>query len=690
MIQLISIIASTALAFLVLESMDKEPVTGESALVWIQQTSGSTSSQSAGRMIESFARDHRVSVVRQVPDLRNPDGLLHLYIAAGNPGSAPASWLAGGFPSFGRAVRVDTHRMADLEDPDPRGVYRVFGDAAEARALKARFEELGLDGKIVPPWGLEKWVLFHALTERGSVFLVMLVAVAVAVGTSVLSGVRGYGVMRLHGLSFPAILRRDLLRLGSSWLAACLGVGAVSLVVLGLYNGFARLGLFAAVAGALAGALLLLAVVSHTVALALAHSRGIVGALKGELAPWPALAAMYAVRTAAALVVLLVGASAVTSLEDVTNRAVSQRYFSALGSESYITVAGSRTEEAGEQMAQQVGTWLRQADGRGELILSARFPARLFANRNQDFSRIDVLVVNDTFLAAQPVLDPAGQAYGPGHGGRVRLIVPEGLRGLAGTFAGNLAVTISPGDRGQRVREAGVDTVWARDGQEIFTFHTAGVSGAEDVGKDRSLLRDPVVIVLPNGSGLFGYSNYTASATQNAIVFKDPRDVLRARGTEVPAEHVPQVYPAARSAAGEQAQATRQLWISVAGLAAALAALFVSGVGVCLIYTRRNAQRVFAQHLHGRSFAAIHGRLFALDALVALAPLGWLGWNAWTRAAEREHWLAAGAPPSSQLPPVTIAEFAPAVNVTLVAVALLLLSLAFAHRRIVRSNAAVA
>ncbi|MER6948313.1 hypothetical protein ABT294_30225 [Nonomuraea sp. NPDC000554] len=446
------------------------------------------------------------------------------------------------------------------------------------------------------------------------------------------------------------------------------------------------------VAGGLAGVLSLLALIAHLGALALVTRSDILRGLKGEVAPGPAMASAYLVRIAAALLVFVVGGTTVVFGQDITCRQESSKHFAALGEATYIALPGSRTQEAGEKMLEQVGRWLRGADKRGQVIAVFRWPLEQFGSPGARVPHGDLLFVNDTFLAEQPILDPSGRRYGPDPRGRVRVIVPEKLRDHAGVITRNVPSAINPADEGRRVLQAGVDQVWARDGQTVFTF---GVwprgfegEGPDGLPLDRSLLRDPVLVVIPNGSPLVSDRNYSARATQDGIVFKNPRDVLAAVGREVPEEQIAGMIPVAQRAVADRTQSVHKLWISVLNLTAALAVLFITGVGVCVIYARKNAQAIFAKHISGWSFCAIHRKLFVVDALVAIAILAWVGWDNWTRLTAAREFTDQGVPPPPDLLPANWWELAPAAGVAVLATALLVAALGLAHRRIVTEHAA--
>ncbi|MCO5999243.1 hypothetical protein NE234_38280 [Actinoallomurus sp. WRP9H-5] len=677
--------ASTMLAFLVLEDLDSEPTLGETATIWIMKTHGSVNGAETARMVTSFARAHHISIVRKVDDFRDPGRLTHLYIAAGEPGSAPAFWLKHGYSPFGHGLRVRTHALEQIGYPDPRGLYHVYGSHDGVEALRAEFARSGLTGDLIYRPGLGDQIHRHSRPPLTSAFYVIAISVVLTVGASVLMSAKGYGVLRLHGMSFLTIIRRDLRRLAFFWSIAAVGVTAVTLIFLGLYNGFARLGLFALIAGGLAGALSILAVIAHTGALALVTRAGILRGLKGEVAAGPAMAGAYLVRIAAALLIFVIGGAALVSWQDVTRREASRTRFASLGGATYIALAGSRTPDAAEIMSHQVGRWLRRADSRGQIIADYRWPLEQLAPPAAGLPEGDLLLVNDTFLADQPIVGPSGGRYGADPRGRVRVIVPEKFREHAGDITENVPAQISPVDGGERVRRAGVDQVWARDGQTVFTFNAGDDDNAE---QDRSLVHDPVLIVVPNGSHLISDGAYTAMATHDGIIFKNPQDVLAAIGREVPKEDITELTPVAQHAAARYAQAARRLRINALSLSMAVTVLFITGIGVCTIYAQKNAQAIFAKHVSGWSFWATHRRLFLLDALVAGGLVAWAGWEIRGRIETLREFTDRGVPPPPNLPPADWWELAPATGVALLATALLVAALSFAHHRVVKEHAA--
>ncbi|MFI0410790.1 hypothetical protein [Actinomadura sp. 3N508] len=673
---------SVTLAFLVLQDLDGRQPPGATAVIWIQDTRHGVSGAETARMISTFARGQRVSIVREVHDPRRPDSHRHLYIAAGDAGSAPASWLRRGYPDFGHRVRTDTRPFEQAAALDPRAMYQVYGSRRSVGELQAEFARLGLSGDPVRPTGFGEDVERYARSSLGSAYLVVLLSVVLTVGASVLLSAKGYGVLRLQGMSYLAILRWDLRRLAPFWFIEAAVATAVTLALLGWYNGFARLGLFAVVAGGLAGILGLLALVTHLGALALLARTGVARGLKGEVTAGPAMTAVYSLRIAAALLVLAIGGTTLASFQDFTQKKAGEKRFEALGEASNVALPGSRTEKAAEEMSVRVGRWLRRADERGQVIAVYRWRLEQFGPPRKGPRGGEVLFVNDTFLTEQPILGPSGKRYAPDPRAGVRVIIPERLREHAQVITHNVPVAIHPGDEGTLVRRSGVKQAWSKNGQTVFTF------GVTSEGLTKPLVHDPVIVVIPNGSRLIADGDYTARATHNGIIFKNPEDILQAACREIPQEDIAAMTPVAQRAAQDRTRSADELRINGVSLAAALIVLFITGIGACVIHARRNAQAVFAKHISGWSFWTIHRRLFVLDAVVACGLLAWVAREALGRSAAISRFTDMGVPPPPGLPAANWWALVPAAGVAALATALLATALAFAHRRIVRERAA--
>ncbi|MFF7388725.1 bacteriocin-associated integral membrane family protein [Streptomyces scabiei] len=690
------LVTSAMMAFLFVRGLDEQVVLGSSAQVWVFDSDDSVSGARVAREIVAFSADHHVSVAREVPDAKNPDGLRHLYLTSGDPRSDAASWLDGGYPAFSRHVDTDVHPIAEVGQRDPRGFYYVFGTPEAADALVARFGELGLRASVQRPLSADELAVLFAGDDLFWSLWVVALAAATMTGASVLLSAKAYGVLRLQGKSLRDILVRDLGQLAGAWVIAAGAVAGVALVFLGLYNGLAWLGLFASVAAVLTALLVLSVVVTHAAALALTSKVGVLRALKGEIPARAALVATYLIRVPALLLALAVAMDVVLSGQNVLARQDSQDTYARAGDAVTIRLNGSLVGEQ-EQIIREVGRWLRRSDASGEVIVVGRRDLQDVSS-DARLPQGELLVVNETYLDEQPVLDPAGQRYSAtARSGRrtdtatVRLIVPESMaHHTADIRSGipDLLGRLSPATR----RNLKVTASRAKDGQRLFGYNPGNLSPnmAHSPEDDRSLVRDPVLVVVPNGSELLTDDTYTAFASQEGIVFPDPDHVLNAitSDKDVLQTYVTSVRPVGQNAALKLREAVNDFRLQLFDLLAVVAVLLITGVGVCVIHTRRRSQTIFARHLSGWRFTANHRFILSSEAVVAVFLACWVPVRVWQQNQELEEFTSRGIPAPYPEVRTTGWDAAAIGGLVAVEVCAVLLALWVFHRRIVKERAA--
>jgi hypothetical protein len=690
------LVFSAMMAFLFVRGLDEELVLGNSAQIWVFDFNDSVSGAQVARAIASFSVDHGVTVARELPDVRDPDRLRHLYLTSGDPQSDAASWLDEGYPGFSRHVDTDVHPIVEIGQRDPRGYYYVFGSPKAADALVAEFADLGLRASVQRPLsGSELALLFSGGDLFWSFWVVVLAAVTMT-GASVLLSAKAYGVLRLQGKAFMDLLVRDLRQLAVFWSVAASAVAAVVLVFLGIYNGLAWLGMFASVAAGLAGLLVLLVLAAHVAALALTFRVEVLRALKGELPARVAFVCTYLVRIPALLLALGVAMDVALAGQNVLARQDSQDTYAKVGDAVTIRLNGSLVGEE-EQVITQVGPWLRRADAAGEIIVAGRRDLQSVSS-DAHLPQGEMLIVNEIFLAEQQVLDPMGRRYSPAaQDGRaseahsVRLLVPESLT----RHASDISEAI-PGILGRLdpdlSRHLKVEILRAKSGQRLFGYGSGNLTPNAAYGPDddRSLVRDPVLVVVPNGSKILTNDTYTAFASQEGIVFPDPDDALNAIAADKNElqNYVTAVRPVGQNAALKLRDAVNDFRLRFFNLIAAVAVLLITGVGVCIIHSRKHAQAVFAQHISGWRFTATHRFILAVEGLLAAFLAWWVPIQVWQQNQDLKEFASRGIP--APFPPVQITTLDIGVIAGLVAieVSAVLLALGAFHRRIVKEGAA--
>ncbi|WP_233646422.1 hypothetical protein [Streptomyces sp. BSE6.1] len=690
---------SAILSFLFVRGLDEELVLGSSAQVWVTGSDDSVSGGQIAGAIAEFADHHEVAVARALPDVKRPDRLRHLYLASGDSASDAEAWLTDGYPAFGSHVDTAVHPLAEIGQRDPRGFYYVFGPPGAADDLVARFADLGLSATVQHP--LAPGALARGFTE-GELFWslgVVALAAVTMTGASVLLSAKTYAVLRLQGISLADLLLRDLRQLAVFWAAAAAAVTATALTCLGLYNGLAHLGLFASVAVCLAGLLVLLVVAAHAAALALTFKVDVLRALKGELPARTAFAVTYLVRVPAVLLALGFAMDVVSAGQHVAARQNNQDVYAKAGDAVTIRLNGSWGGDSAHVVT-AVGRWLRKADAAGEIVVAGRHDLRNLPS-NARLPQGEMLVVNESFLAEQRVVDPEGRPYAPlphdGEGAAdahtVRLLVPQSLAHHASAIRAAVPDVFGRLDPEVRGRLT-VETLPAKSGQRVFGYNSGDRSpnAAYTPDDDRTLVRDPVLVVVPNGSRILTDDAYTTFATQDAIVFPDPGDVL---GPLHANDHDLQTYvatvnPVGQNAAESLRSAVNDFRLLFFNLLASLAVLLITGIGVCVIHSRKNAQAAFAQYLNGWRFTATHRFILGVEGVLAAFLAGWVPIQTWQQNRDLEELAARGIPAPFPAVHLTGLDLGVIAGLVVVEFGAVLLALGVFHRRTVKERAAEA
>ncbi|ELP69853.1 putative membrane protein [Streptomyces turgidiscabies Car8] len=681
---------SAVLAFLFVRGLDDSGILGNSALIDVIDSTDSASGTQVVEAVESFSAEHGVGVAREVADLQNPDGIRHLYVTPGGAGSTTAEWLdQKSYPAFSGNYETRLHPISEIEQQDPRGLYYVFGSSAGADALMTRFQDLGLTVSVTHPLSYAELTARYSDDPLYQAFCVLALAALTMTGASVLLSAKAYAVLRLQGMSFADILLRDLRQLAVFWPAAAGTVMVATLAFLGYYNGFAWLGLFASVAAVIAGLLILLVLTTHAAVLALTFRVDVLHALKGELPSRAASLSVYLVRIPALLLALSIATNVTLAGRDVLTRQENRDVYSTVGDAVSIRLNGAFAMHM-DQLNEHVGPWLRKADEQGEIIVAGRRDLQISAPGAR-LPTGEILIVNETYLKEQPVLDPTGQRYTATtrsgrtpDSGSVRVIVPESLTSHAPAITKAAAQIIDPG----LSRDLPLETVTSRTGQRLFGYNTGAYvyNAAHSPDEDRSLVRDPVLVVVPNGSHFLTDDAYTTFATQAGVVFPDPDDALGGIKNGKLQNYVNSVSPVGQKTALDLRDATEKLRLQIFNLVIAVIVLLIASVGVCIIYSRKNAQSIFVQQISGWRYTATHRFILAVEVAIAFIFATRVPFEAWQQNQELKKFTDAGAP--APFEPVHITSLDIGVITVLVVFELgaVLLALAFFHRRIMKEG----
>lgn len=635
---------SALLAFLILRALDEEVTLGGSATIQIMQSDNSVASSEVIGMVESFADDHGVNIGNEAADLNDPGNRRNLYMAVGDPDAPSASWLADGYPGFSRDFRTEVQPLDEINRLDPRGYYVVFGTPQAADELLAQFEKLGFSGEVTPGVSLSESVQFFANGALLWCFLIVPLAAVIVIGSSVILNAKAYGVLRLQGKSFAQILLRDMAQLAAFWVRAA-GVVSVGVAVcLAFYNGLHRLELFGLIAAGFLAVFTLVALAAHVTALSLTYRTRIVYAIKGEVSATLVMIGAYAIRIPAMLLALAIVASAVTTGQDVAAQQTNRDAFARIGGASTILLYGNPSVE--KEMDAAVGPWIQRSQSRGDVVLAVRSDMAEFTSVGQSIPEHDVLIVNNTYLAEQTVLDTSGRRVSgvndPGSDTRAQVLLPESLSSDAERLTASITdwLKFQAKFGGTKLGTAQVEMLATKSGQKVFTYGSGMYTGRPA----EALVRDPIIVVVPGNSGIFDNQQYVAYATQSGVIFRDPEDVRAAMSTDA-GRYVIAMSPVAQHAADEYQDLIREFRLNLFNAAAALAVLLITSISVSLIYRRKNAQALFVKYISGWPFLKAYRSLLAIEGALALALVGGISWKTWNEIRALRELEAAGMSP---------------------------------------------
>jgi hypothetical protein len=675
--------AATLSGFLAAEESDKNLGRQGSTTLEVTDNRRGVSWEPTVAALTAVADRHRVGIIRVDADFHDGDHRQHVYVTSGSPGSDGAEWARDVLRPFGRSPELErTFKSFEPGDAlDPRAAYQVFGPPEAALDLAARFEQLGLFGKKFPPpaFGL----LFSSYALRSSGLLgALLVGLVTLTAGSVLLSSRRYAVWRLHGASAIRMMGRDARALAPFCAAAVLVSGAVISAFLLWYNGFNRFSFFARFAGTAAVTMGIIVVFSYVLAVLAVSATSVLDALKGRMRSGPAMALLYPLRVVAVLLVVPAVAGVANGCTGLVNRDSALPHADRVGELVTVTLPGYRTREEIDRDLEEAGAWLRQLDARGRAVVVKRESLQGYLPPSTSLVDTELLWVNDTFLAAQPVLDARGSRIGSAPENTVRVIIPERLGRFADAITSSVLRSFTPEALPAGVAAPRVQRLVAADEQALFVYAVNSQNGDLDGSPlNRPMVRDAVIISIPNGTPLVNNVRLASWASYNGVVLS-PEDVPSQAEPNSPTRHISGMLPVSGLLADNRSAEVRRLISDALMLVLAAAVLALAAVSTCLLYARKHSRAIYAGHVAGRGFWRIHRRALLHELAIPLGVLAWMCVSNWLRAQDAAPYVNRGipAPPSVTAP--DWGRLTPAVAASVAAIVLFAVLLIVLHRRI--------
>ncbi len=670
------------LGFLAAEELDKYPGWQGSSLVEVFDNRDDVAWEQVAATLTAVADRQHVGIIRVDEGFDDGDHRRHVYVTSGGPGSDDVTWARDLLTPFGRspALQLDFAPFEPGDELDPRAAYRVLGPPEAARELATRFEELGLFGTQTPAPTFGQVVVIYGLRSVALTAALLAGLVTLTIG-SVLLSARRYAVWRLHGASALHMMLRDARALAPFCATAVLVIGLVVSAFLLWYNGWNQFAVFARLAAIATVAMGAAVALAYVIALLAVSASSVLDALKGRMRLGPAIALLYPLRVVAVLLVVPAVTGVAGDYAGLLNRDDALPHAAHMGDSVDITLPGYRTEEEVDRNFTEVGAWLRQLDARGRAIVMKREPLQDFLPTLASPDEAEVLFVNDTFLAGQPVVDTAGSRVGPTPDNTVRIIVPERLGPHADAIVAGVLRGFAPEALPAGVGAPRVQRLAAANGQTVFVYavnsQTPNIDGSP---MNRPMVRDAVIVSLPNGTPLISDDSLAAWASYNGVVLS-PDDVTSSVGQNLPVGRVGVMLPVAGLLADNYKVEARRLISDALTLGLATAVLALAAVSTCALYGRKHTRAIYAGHVAGRSFWRIHRRALLLESTVLLVVLVWICVDNWQRAREVNAYISLGISAPLSTPAPDWWRLIPATTASVAAILLFTVLLLVTHRR---------
>jgi hypothetical protein len=665
----LAVLASSVMAFLTLRSF--EQFAGGMDWDHVVATTGTApqlDDEAFLARVEAAVTDTGATLTHLVDDRERPGTRGVLYQASA--GEPERDWLERGhYPAFSAAMDLTVRPLSELGDANRSGYWFVNGDARQARGIADALEALGMETQVIEvdrAAQLRDRALGTPISHFTwlAVFLLVLLTIA-----GVLTGARTVAVQQLQGRSLGDLLAADLLATAKVLLVVSglhLGLAAS---VLGAYNQLHWFTTFLLAQTAFAGVVLLGMAVIHAATLGGVLRMDVLARVKGELRSRPVHLMMYGARLTACVMALGSLALMVQQEALATAKAGDAAVWASTRGNVQLGLRASETPDEQRTAETELGTWLDARERAGELVLVRREPVQYFdvAQRLGLPLQDEIVTVNSTYLRERPIRDPAGDPIAPDDSGDVLVLVPEGSPvdgpGLVASVSGMVDAELHlrertdpdarPGSRDVRIVETA-------SGQDVFAY-------LNHVSVDQNpYVEDPIVIVLPSARPIFAPGQWAAYMSSGQVILLDEEEAVAGLEAAGVMEHVGSVTEVETTNATQAKEVVVRANLYRMNLLAVLAAMLATAVGFAVVHSRRHAQAVFAQHIHGWSFLRRHRTLLLVDAGLVVA--GALQWARVTHGDPGIDAFTSPAPP----PPLWI-------PVVVVAAALMMLVLALAH-----------
>lgn len=623
----VSIFFTALLSFQVFITVDDAQPAGTQSAFSVERVD-SLSKQAAIRTIEAAASNTGTNIYKIQPGARDSTRSRTLFAFLGDHRQFQQQSGFAYFTFSSQPLSTTVTTADQITTEDLRGRYVTTADHAQTATILAALHRAKITAGDDTVPGPQLFLYALGPGNLGAAFVVVYVALALAIAYSETTNRRAHAIKSLHGYSRAPILGAELTSAGMAFGVGLAALVAIGVPVLGAVTGFHQMWRFA---GVLDTGLGILAAFTALLVTALGGAatlrHRVPEVIKGERLPLADGVLAILAQVIVLAVVLGSVSGAMWRIEAVT------RTTHELGRWTQMTPAYAlRLNTAGQHGdnvhdAPALASIIDRMDRQGK-VLMAGYEGGQLANGGADVQPSDPggansMIVNPTYLKVQPVLDADSHRISSVATGRdnFTLLVPTSYHGDLDTllatyttyFKGFACLLGAPKGtppchpRGRVIRTA--------TGQTLFTYKGTTAGPAEL--QDRLSLDDPVLVVVAPSSGLIGPSQYLSYTSQDAVLFFDAAELDRQLTRAGICGSFQGIDNAADAVTDTLAASRLEQRMDMFGIPLGTLVLVLATMVSAAVYCGRRRRTSFVQLIHGYGFTRRHGTLLAGDLILA-------------------------------------------------------------------------
>lgn len=593
--------------------------------------------------LSRLAEEERGSIYVEIPSLEGRTA----YVA----GKHARAWLEDGYRGLPGATAVDIRPFSDLPHKDYRQVLEVSGGSGFVGSVENYLQQHGIGNKALSS---QRWAFLFAGTSLASAAQLLL---GFCFGLSLLGimlNSRNDAVRRLHGYTLIRSCWYELRQASRRALVPAIGVLIAINIALGLWVSpvsYLQWLKYQALFTLVALAACVIAVIFTLFLL----RRATIGALlRGQLPGKSILAGTYIVRIGALVAVASMGIGAINYSAEWWKQRSEVPLWQDTPEAYSVEISGARDLEGINEASTVLAGRLRELSAEGRLLFAQYIDAARIRDNAVDR---DIMIYNAA-AANISLQGPALTAYQENAQKQQPLwLQPDDV-------AGEVNV-----ERIQRSLQA--EGSWQKQsypsGQTTAKTWEAG--GSEWM--NRSSIKDPLILILPNAALQLSDRNVVATLTQGDILLTDYEDFHSLQADPKLGSFIRSAAPIAQEWARNHQTMGTTIWIYVGGLLAAVLLTLIAAAAVLFSSLRIFHQKLRANYIHGLLPREPLAILAAAETIVVVFMISYL----WNRGAPVRQWTAGGDLAGSADPSL-IAMFSIPTSIWWVALGLTLLTTA--------------